>query len=171
MVTAWPAPTRCVDHDPTPLVVSMVAYMDRDEAGLARAVIVNILDIRADHQAIFPIDALLMGYRPAVDGNGVQRANVTYDLNLARHNLSLTSAIEWAAAKDYGVVLSLFDATSQLSKLAEERSANRLSRVMTLSELDLVVLIGEMVFVEDVEAVQVQAEAEAEANTAQSEVS
>ena len=96
--------------------------------------IINILDLRADHQAIDPIDAAVIGHELEMDESGVLRAEQRWDIRRLRLDVTLTEAITWASAKSEQVVLLLFDAESQCTLLAEERMSRKLARELTLAE-------------------------------------
>ena len=83
--------------------------------------IINIFDMRADHMAVDPVDAAILGYESRVDRNGVIIADVSWDSPYLRKDISITSAIEWASLVQEKVNLILFDAESRASRLAELR--------------------------------------------------
>ena len=87
----------------------------------ARAVIINIFDMRADHMAVDPIDAAILGYESRVDRNGVTVVDVIWDEPQTRENISVTDAIAWASGLPEPIALMIYDAASHCSYLAQLR--------------------------------------------------
>ncbi|MBW8617439.1 MAG: hypothetical protein KGO21_01905 [Hyphomicrobiales bacterium] len=83
--------------------------------------IVNIFDMRADHMAVDPIDAVLVAYDSRVDRNGVTVVDVIWDAPQTRESISVTDAITWAAGKPEPIALMIYDAASCCSYLAQLR--------------------------------------------------
>ena len=83
--------------------------------------IVNIFDMRADHMAISPIDAVIVGYDSRVDRNGVTVVDVIWEQPITREDISMSDAIAWAAGKPEPIVLMIYDAASRCSYLAQLR--------------------------------------------------
>ena len=83
--------------------------------------IVNIFDMRADHMAVDPVDAIIVPYDSRVDRNGVTVVDVIWDEPQTRENISVTDAIAWAADKSEPIALMIYDAASHCSYLAQLR--------------------------------------------------
>ena len=85
--------------------------------------IVNVLDCRADHSAIEPVDAMVVSHAIEGDGRGVVLARADLRDGIVREDTSLADALAWAGSLPRGVVLILFDGTSIRTKLADERAS------------------------------------------------
>ncbi|MFM8606328.1 MAG: hypothetical protein ACKOBC_00005 [Hyphomicrobiales bacterium] len=83
--------------------------------------IVNIFDMRADHMAVDPIDAVIVGYDSRVDRNGVTVVDVVWEEPVIRKDVSFTDALAWATALPDQYTLMIYDAASRSSYLAELR--------------------------------------------------
>lgn len=83
--------------------------------------IANVLDCRADHSAIEPIDAMVVSHAIEGDGHGIVLARANIRNGIVREDTSVTDALAWAETLPRAVVLILFDGTSRRTKLADER--------------------------------------------------
>lgn len=85
--------------------------------------ITNVLDCRADHSTIEPIDAMVVNHAIEGDGRGIVLARADIREGIVREDISVTEALAWAGGLPRGVVLILFDGSSIRSRLADERMA------------------------------------------------
>jgi hypothetical protein len=85
--------------------------------------IVNVLDCRADHSAIEPVDAMVVSHATEGDGRGVVLARADVRHGVVREDTSVGDALAWAGSLPRGVVLILFGGTSRRTKLADERAS------------------------------------------------
>ena len=127
--------------------------------------IINILDLRADHQAVNPIDAAVMGFDQETEKNGVLRAVLNWQHRRIKRDVDVAAAISWAQSKAEPAILMLFDAESTRSELADERMAMALAKQLALSDLGLLVPIGELPIVEEYDHITDPLEASAVQDT------
>ena len=97
--------------------------------------IANIFDMRADHMAVDPIDAVVVAYDSRIDRNGVTVVDVIWDEPQTRENISVTDAIAWASGLPEPIALMIYDAASHCSYLAQLRMEIRGAAERTLNRL------------------------------------
>lgn len=108
--------------------------------------ITNMLDCRADHSAIDPVDAMVISYTLEGDVRGVALARPDIREGIVRENITVTDALAWAEALPRGVVLILLDGTRVRSTLADERSLEPGANRRKLLELGIRIPLDGMRF-------------------------
>lgn len=111
--------------------------------------IVNILDLRADHSAIGPIDAAVVTPIHGVDPTGILIVHADMWQGKIMRETMVTTAVEWASDMNDSVILLLLDAESGRTAEAERRMERKLERALTLLDLDILLPSEPMQFDEE----------------------
>lgn len=114
--------------------------------------IVNILDCRADHRAIGPIDAAIVRARHMTDERGIMLVEPDFEGGRLKTDVLITAAVDWARRQEHGVILMLFDAESNRTALADDRVARKDALVQALQELSIEIPFGGLHFEEELES-------------------
>ena len=121
--------------------------------------IANVLDCRADHSAIEPIDAMVVPHATEGDGRGIVLARADISDGIVREDTSVADALAWAGSLPRGVVLILFDGTSGRTKLADERTSEPGAVRRRLLELGIRIPVDGMRFEREQDMLALLAEA------------
>ena len=121
--------------------------------------IANVLDCRADHSAIEPIDAMVVSHAIEGDGRGVVLARADIRDGIVREDTSVGDALAWAGSLPRAVVLILFDGTSIRTKLADERAGEPGAVRCRLMELGIRIPVDGMRFEREQDMLALLAEA------------
>lgn len=108
--------------------------------------IANVLDCRADHSTIEPIDAMIVSHAIEGDGRGVVLARADVRHGIVREDISVADALAWAGALPRAVVLILLDGTARRTKLADERASEPGAVRRRLLELGISIPVDGMRF-------------------------